>query len=126
MRLLLKAFLFLILAKMALRWVAVKRIVLWKQRALRSGCERGDGADQCARVRWAVLTATRYAPIQFVCFPQCLAASELLHQCGVPSRLHYGVRREGAKLRTHTWLEAGGAIVIGGEVADEFSELDVY
>jgi len=30
------------------------------------------------------------------------------------------------KLITHTWLEAGGEIVIGGEAAEGFSTLAVY
>jgi len=77
-------------------------------------------------VRHAVLVVARYSPVSLVCFPQCLAASEMLRRRGIASRLHYGVARDGDKLVTHTWLEAGGEIVIGGEVAAEYSTLAVY
>ena len=113
----------LLAARLALRWVPVKKIVAWKQRPL---VAKAHAADAAGRVRWAVLVAARYSPVEFVCFPQCLAAAELLRGQGIASRLHYGVKREGDKLLTHTWLEADGEMVIGGEVAGEFSELDVY
>ena len=116
----------LLAAKIALRWIPVKKIIAWKQRSLPKAKRAMDVAALGARVRWAVLTAARYSPIEFVCFPQCLAAAELLRRDGIASRLHYGVKREGDKLLTHTWLEAAGEIVIGGEVADQFSTLDVY
>ena len=123
--LLVKAFFLMLAARIALRSIPVKRVIAWKQRALH-GLEAPKPAERCARVRWAVLVAARYSPIDFVCFPQCLAAAELLRQAGIPSRLHYGVTREGAKLMTHTWLEAAGQIVIGGEVAEAYSTLDIY
>ncbi len=129
MQLLLKTFWFLLVAKASLSWVPVKRILAWKQRRLtprRSNVEMSEVTERCARARWAVLVVARYSPVEFVCFPQCLAASELLRGYGIASRLHYGVGRDAAKLRMHTWLEAGGGIVVGGEVADQFSTLDVY
>ena len=85
------------------------------------GCETGT-----AQVAWAVLAVARRSPVRFVCFPQCLAAARMLARRGVPSRLHYGVRREGGRLKTHTWLEAEGRILIGGEVMAEYAELAVY
>ncbi len=126
MRLLIRTFWFLLWAKVALRSMPMKKIVAWKQRALVHPRDGAMVVEQCARVRWAVLVVARYSPVAFVCFPQCLAASELLRGYGIQSRLHYGVGRDAAKLRMHTWLEAGGGIVIGGEVADQFSTLDVY
>lgn len=123
--LLIKTFFLMLAARIALRSIPVKKIIAWKQRPSQ---RRKDArpTERCAQVRWAVLVAARYSPIDFVCFPQCLAAAELLRQSGIPTRLHYGVTREGAKLMTHTWLEAAGQIVIGGEVAEAYSTLDVY
>ncbi len=73
-----------------------------------------------------MLVVARHSPVRFVCFPQCLAASALLRSAGIASRLHYGVRRGAGGLETHTWLEAGGEVVIGGEVAGEFTLLEVF
>ena len=116
----------LLAARLALRWIPVKKVIAWKQRAFQRKAAAVDLQAQCAQTRWAVLTVARYSPIKFVCFPQCLAAAQLLRSTGIPNKLHYGVMRQGDKLLTHTWLEAAGEIVIGGEVADQFSTLDVY
>ncbi len=122
--LLIEAFGLLVAAKLALACIPVAKVIGWKQREISR--ERAANSEWLRRVRHAVLVVARYSPVEFVCFPQCLAASELLRQRGIASRLHYGVARAGDKLVTHTWLEAGGEIVIGGEVAAEYSTLAVY
>ena len=122
--LLVHAFVLLLGAKIALAVLPVKRVIGWKRRQVR-GAGTGTEAER-RTVRWAVLVAARYSPVELVCFPQCLAASALLAGAGIESRLHYGVRRGERGLETHTWLEAGGEVVIGGEVAEEFSHLEVF
>ncbi len=113
-------------ARVALRTVPVARILRWQQRPVK-GRQAGVGAGEWRqRVRHAVLVAVRYAPVEFVCFPQCLAASALLRRQGVRTRLHYGVTRQEGRLVTHTWLESGGELVIGGEAAGAYSTLGVY
>lgn len=125
--LLVQTFCLLLAARLALAWVPVRRVVAWKQRPMRRESRPAqDLARDLQQVRRAVLVVSRYGPVRFVCFPQCLAASELLRARGIESRLHYGVARADDKLVTHTWLEAGGEVVIGGEVASEFSTLAVY
>ena len=128
MGLLVKTFLLLLAARVALRCVPVRRIIAWKQRPVTPDVKLNPmrESEQRQLVRWAVLVAVRYSPLEFVCFPQCLAASALLRGRGIKSRLHYGVTREQDKLVTHTWLEAGGETLIGGEVSDAFSTLAVY
>lgn len=127
--LLLRTFWLLLVAKIALATVPVKRIIGRRARPVSVIVLRdGERAARMRDARWAVLVVARYSPVRFVCFPQCLAASALLRSAGIESRLHYGVRRaaQTAKLETHTWLEAGGEILIGGEVAPGFFTLDVY
>jgi hypothetical protein len=127
--LLFHTFFLLLTARIALHLIPVSRIIAWKTRPLRHPDLRNTEQDHAlvrAQTRWAVLVVARYSPVQFVCFPQCLAASALLRRHGISSRLHYGVTREDDKLITHTWLEAGGEIVIGGEVAPRFSTLATY
>ena len=122
--LLVEALGWLVVAKAALACIPVARIVGWKQRELR----RESPADRSTlrEVRRAVLVVARYWPMSFVCFPQCLAAGEMLRRRGISSRLHYGVARDGDELVTHTWLEAGGELVIGGEVAGEYSRIESW
>ena len=126
--LMLRAFSLLLAARLALAIIPVRRVIAWKQRRLFSQASAAPQAET-ARIRHAVLTVARYSPIRFVCFPQCLAAAALLRTRGIPSRLHYGITRSSeptGKLITHTWLEANGAIVIGGEVAADYATLAVY
>ena len=121
---LVEAFCWLTLAKAALAWIPVAKVIGWKQRKLK--WEQAADAGTLRDVQHAVLVVARYSPVSFVCFPQCLAASEMLRGRGIASRLHYGVARDGNKLVTHTWLEAGGEIVIGGEVAGEYSRIESW
>jgi hypothetical protein len=136
--LLARTFWLLLAARIALQCIPVQRIVAWKQRPLPAKPNSNSGAAPAPpsstrahtrRVREAVLLVARHSPVSFVCFPQCLAASALLRNHGIQTRLHYGVTRAPGpdeKLITHTWLEVDGEIVIGGEQADNFSTLAVY
>ena len=127
--LLARAFALLLAARLALAALPVREVVAWKQRPLASRPAPPEPAVEATRIRHAVLTVARHSPVRFVCFPQCLAAAALLRARSIPSRLHYGVTRSpepGGKLITHTWLEAAGQIVIGGEVAADYRTLAVY
>jgi Transglutaminase-like superfamily len=77
------------------------------------------------RVQWAVVAVARHSVVEFVCFPQALAAYTMLRWRRVPSTIVYGVARspEG-ELIAHTWLEAGDGIVTGGEEAVGFTPIE--
>ena len=77
-------------------------------------------------IQWSVERVVNRSPIEFVCFPQCLAAIALLRAHGIDSRLHYGVARSDGRLITHTWLEAEGEVLVGGKDVSDFSSLGVY
>lgn len=115
-------------ARIALRVIPVARILQWQQKPVKTRPRRTEAETKelGQRVRHAVLVAARYAPAEFVCFPQCLAASAMLRRQGLGSKLHYGVARQAGRLATHTWLETAGLILIGGEVAHDYSTLGVY
>jgi hypothetical protein len=77
------------------------------------------------RVQWAVRAVARHSPVQFVCFPQTLAAYTMLRRRGVAGSIVYGVKRSAeGELLAHTWLEACGGCVVGGEERGGFSVLD--
>jgi hypothetical protein len=77
------------------------------------------------RVQWAVRAAARHSPVEFVCFPQTLAAYTMLRWRGVASTMVYGVSRSPEEgLIAHTWLEAAGGCVVGGEEASGFTAID--
>ena len=88
-----------------------------------------DPAEQsrviARRVEWAVRAAARHSPVEFVCFPQALAGYAMLRRRRIPSTLVYGVARsESGELLAHTWLTVGEDVVLGGEVAAEFTAIE--
>jgi hypothetical protein len=81
--------------------------------------------DFARRVQWAVSAVARHSIVEFVCFPQALAAYVMLRWRGVASTIVYGVARSDEdELMAHTWLMVGDAMVVGGEAAADFTELD--
>ena len=120
-----EAFCCLLAAKLALRWIPVRHVLGFLDRR-RAGLVGHGENGPVEEVRWAVLAVARSSPVRFVCFPQCVAGSAMLSRRGVGSVLHYGVMRGAEGLRTHTWLQAGEAVVIGGEAAEEFTLLKSF
>lgn len=128
MALLFKTFLLLLCARAALAVVPVRYIFAWKRRRINPGLTGMASQRMVAvqLVQWSVERVVNRSPIEFVCFPQCLAAIALLRAYGIDSRLHYGVARSNGQLITHTWLEAEGEVLVGGEDVSDFSSLGVY
>ena len=124
--LLAQSFVVLVTARFLLRVVPAAKILNWQTQTVREAGTEAERARQRQRIAWAVDVMARRSPIQFVCFPRCLAASFLLRRRGVGSRLHYGAAREDGRLVTHTWLESGGEILVGGEVRSAYATLAIY
>ena len=125
--LLLETYGLMLLAKVALRLLPSRKILLWQQRAsARITDARPSSESDLQQVAWAVAAAARRSPVRLVCFPQALAAGALLRARGIPTKLHYGVTRIDGVLSTHVWLEAAGQIVTGGREAAQFSTLAVF
>ncbi|MDP9051081.1 MAG: lasso peptide biosynthesis B2 protein [Acidobacteriota bacterium] len=86
-----------------------------------------DGRELSAaqRVQWAVVAVARHSVVEFVCFPQTLAAYTMLRWRRVQSTIVYGVARspEGG-LIAHTWLEVGDGFVTGGDEAQGFAAIE--
>ena len=78
------------------------------------------------RLVWAVSAARRRSWLRAVCIESALALRSMLGRRGVASTLHYGVRKEGEGLQAHVWLSLGGRIVIGGETAEQFTEVATF
>lgn len=82
--------------------------------------EAGPGeAARIARVAFAIPRAAARVPWRATCLVQALAAKRWLERLGVASRLKLGARKTGEQaLDAHAWLEAGGRIVVGGDIGD--------
>lgn len=124
--LLLEAGAFLIAARFALRTLRTSQIVAWVRRPLPVA---GALLEEChlRQFQWAVTAFSRNAPIRLVCFPQALAMYAMLRRRGLTSEILYGAARlEDGSLAAHAWLRSEGRIWIGGEVAADFSVLDIW
>ena len=115
--------------RVALACVPVRRILASVARRATEEAPDGEEANQtrttARRVQWAVHAAVRHSPVEFVCFPQALTGYTMLRRRGVPSTVVYGVARspEG-ELVAHTWLMSGEQMVLGGDAAREFTEIE--
>lgn len=115
--------------RVALLMIPVRRILKTLTRGHAGDETRGGASERelavARRVQWAVRAVARHSPVEFVCFPQTLAAYTMLRLRKVRGTMVYGVRRseEGALL-AHTWLELGDGFVVGGEEAEGFTPIE--
>lgn len=118
-RLFLAAYLRLTRICLALRVVGFKPVF---DRAERAGpgvpCPPGADSLQRARLRarW-LASAARRQLLPAHCLAQSLALHHWLRAEGVPSVLRIGVRKDGARLAAHAWVELGGVVVNDSPVA---------
>jgi hypothetical protein len=123
-KLLIEAFGSLFIARAALALLPIRWIFRWLERPNRLSPGIQVTGDAAEHVRWSILAAARYGPLQFVCFPQALAAHAMLRRRGIRSVMHYGVRRSiDRRLRAHTWLEVDHRMLLGGESAVLFAPI---
>lgn len=115
--------------RLALACVSVRRIIAAVARGRADELAAAPGTNDtrmiARRVQWAVNAAARHSPVEFVCFPQALAGYTMLRRRGVEGTLVYGVARSPqGELLAHTWLMAGEQMVLGGDSAQEFTEIE--
>jgi len=80
--------------------------------------------DILRRIGFAVSVAANHVPWRSDCFPQTIAAHNLLKRYGYDSTIHFGVERAGEDvLNGHAWLTCGEIIVTGGAELHRYTEL---
>ncbi len=85
-----------------LRWLPIRRLLRTVEGAALVSHRQSD------RLRWLVAVAARHHFVRARCLEQALVCQRLLARRGVAAELRIGVRRAGAGLAAHAWLEAGG------------------
>jgi hypothetical protein len=76
------------------------------------------------RCRWAVEKWAERVPWKAVCFQKGLAFHMMLRRRGIASTLHYGVMQDEERgLTAHVWVSEGGRILMGGEIASDYTPL---
>lgn len=78
----------------------------------------GDEAHLVEQVAFAIPRAAQRVPWRADCLVQALAGERWLRRRGIAAQVVIGVRKDGSvPLDAHAWLEAGGHVVTGGEIA---------
>lgn len=114
-------------------WLLVARIRLastsfsaLSERWSAEGDALAEGADEefLRRIGFAVRAAASNVPWRSDCFPQTIAAHELLKRRGYASTVHLGVEPASEdKIAGHAWLTCGDTVVIGGENLTRYTEI---
>ena len=117
-------------AWLALAAAAIRLKTMPFERVMRATAPHGPrnlADSEMDRLVWAVAAARRRSWLRAVCIESALALRSMLGRRGVASALHYGIRNdEGEGLQAHVWLSVSGTIVIGGETAEQFSEVATF
>jgi hypothetical protein len=64
-----------------------------------------------------------YMPWRTTCLVRAIAGAIMLRRRGIPIIIRFGVNRADGGLSAHAWLLVGDTIILGGEIAPDFSPL---
>jgi hypothetical protein len=114
--------------RIALNFLPVQKLTAWMGSHDQAQLSLSEemAAQTLRRIEWSIEAVTRHVPLTFVCFPQCLAAYFMLRRRHIGSRLFYGVTRDAAQLKAHTWVKVGNRTVVGGELESRFTVLATF
>ena len=84
------------------------------------GPVEGATPDQAVRMLGAV---ARRAPWARGCLPAALTLQRLLAAQGIESEVRLGVRKAGAHVQAHAWVESGGTTLFDTAAAHERFEV---
>ena len=123
-----EAALWLIGAKVALKFVPFARLARLFERPTRGPELRGEArALAISTVRWTIQSTARRLPGHIVCFPRGIAAQAMLRRRGISTTLIYGAATlPGQGLTGHVWVMDGDEGVIGHKKAGDYRELARY
>jgi hypothetical protein len=114
--------------RIALSFLPMQKLTAWMSRAslAEPSLSQRRQALILRRIEWSIDAVVRHAPLNFVCFPQCLAAYFMLRRRRIASKLFYGVTRDEDQLKAHTWVKVGDRTVVGGDVESRFTVLTTF
>lgn len=101
---LVRAWVYLLVADLALRFLPVPRVGALLRRLGR----RSRGEVDAGRLAGLVGAASRHHLWPMTCLPRSLVLQALLRRHGIETELRIGVRRQAGELRAHAWVEEAG------------------
>lgn len=74
-----------------------------------------------------VSNISRMVPWEAKCLVQAAAGKSLMKTRNIASTIYFGVKKnDSGNLEAHAWLRVGTDIVLGGEIADEYTIVERY
>ena len=126
-RLLMRAALAVVSAKLAIRTLRLPAASAAVMRLQRLGLQRLGwivGPARADRIVWAVEIAGGAIPGMKNCLVQAVAAEAMLIRAGHPCELRIGAAKNGPReLIAHAWLESEGRVLIGNFELDRYAPL---
>jgi Transglutaminase-like superfamily len=111
----------LVLARLAVRFVAPAHLLAWANRPPRRICRFTAGDAKW--IAWAIEVLSAKRLTSALCFPQALAAHAMLRRRGIVSRLCLGVARANDAFVAHAWVEVGEDVIVGRSEPGAFTRL---
>ena len=119
--LLVESYLYLFIARVAVRLLPFKVVAGWIGRQGES-TEDEVTCGTPALIKWSISTARRYAFWNTLCLTQALAAKLMLNSRGLKSTLYLGTTRpRDGKLVAHAWVRCGSLIVTGERGHEDYT-----
>lgn len=104
-------------ASAAIRLLPFRRILARASRAVNDRALTAVEREAIGtRVKWAVMVCARRLPWRPLCFPQGLAAQQMLRRRGVGSIFYYGAQIAEEGMKAHVWVCDEGRPIVGGRV----------
>ncbi len=106
-----EAALALLLARLAVRFVAPARLFAWAARPPRR--INRFAAEEADWIAWAVGDVAARHGLAAQCLPRALAAHAMLRRRGIASKICLGVARDNGAIAAHAWVEIGSGRLAG-------------
>src|SRR5262245_30874471 len=116
-----EAFVAIVLAWIAVRFIPATRVFAWANRAPRR--INRFAANEANWIAWAVEQVATKPWINALCLPRALATHAMLRRRGIASRLCLGVARQDQTLIAHAWVEIGECGAVKDRDAGRFTSL---
>ena len=116
-----EAFVAVVLARIAVRFVSPARVFAWANRSPRR--TNRFATNEANWISWAVEQMATKPWGNALCLPRALATHAMLRRRGIASRLCLGVARQDQALVAHAWVEIGEGGVIVDREAGRFTPL---
>jgi hypothetical protein len=116
-----EAFVTLVAAQLAVRFISPARIFSWANRPPKFIARFSD--HEVNWIAWAVEKIAGKGIIKPTCLPQALATHAMLRRRGIASRVCLAAARENGELAAHAWVEVGADKILGEDVAGRFTPI---